>query len=160
MTDKHYNYFIATDPYPTDEYFLSLAVEEAKAGFAAGGIPIGSTLRCENILLGSGHNMRIQKGDPTAHGEISCLRNAGRQATYRNTTLYSTLMPCFMCAGAIIQFKIPRVVIGDMDSFIGGKDLLEKYAVKVIYLQNDECIELLQRFIKKHPEAWAEDIGE
>ena len=136
------------------------AVQEARAGLDEGGVPIGGALDLGGELVATGHNLRVQEGDPTAHGEISCLRNAGRRASYRHAVLYTTLAPCAMCAGAIIQFAIPRVVVGESRTFPGELDLLRSRGVDVILLDDDRCTALMREFQERYPQVWAEDIGE
>ncbi len=144
----------------TDRKFLQLAYDEAKAGFDEGGCPIGSVLARGDTLVSSGRNQRVQKGDPIAHGEMDALRKAGRQKTYRDTTLYTSLSPCMMCTGTIVQFGIPRVVIGENQTFGGNEEFLKSRGVEVVIADHEECIALMQRFIKEKPELWAEDIAE
>ncbi|MCX7381620.1 MAG: nucleoside deaminase [Alphaproteobacteria bacterium] len=144
----------------TDRTFLRLAYEEAKAGYDEGGCPIGSTLAEGGRLIASGRNQRVQQGDPIAHGEMDCLRRAGRQKSYRRTTLYTSLSPCMMCAGTIVQFGIPRVVVGEAVNFPGNVDFLRARGVEVIVADDAACIALMQRFITEKPELWAEDIAE
>lgn len=136
------------------------AFEAARQGFLDGGVPIGAALTRQGRMLATGCNERVQSGDPTAHGEISCLRAAGRQQTYKDTVLYTTLAPCSMCAGAILQFKIPTVVVGEEVSFPGDLDLLRSRGVDVVLVNDQRCIDLMQEFKQKHPDIWAEDIGE
>jgi len=144
----------------TDWKFLKLAYDEAKAGFDEGGCPIGSVLARGNHLLSVGRNQRVQQGDPIAHGEMDALRKAGRQKTYRDTTLYTSLSPCMMCTGTIVQFGIPRVIIGENQTFGGNEDFLKSRGVEVIIADDESCIALMQRFIKEKPDLWAEDIAE
>lgn len=139
--------------------FMAAAIAEAKQGRDQGGIPIGSVLIKDGQILGSGHNKRVQDGDPVTHAEIDCLRNAGRIGTYRGTTLYSTLMPCYLCAGAVVQFGIKKVIVGESETFSGAKEFMESHNVEVIDLNLDECKHLMQEFIQKNPELWNEDIG-
>ena len=136
------------------------AIAEAQSSLAVGGIPVGAALEMDGELVAVGHNERVQSGDPTAHGEISCLRNAGRQKTYRTSILYTTLAPCAMCAGAIVQFGIPHVVVGEDQTFPGEIEWLRSRGVTVTLRENKECQDLMQRFIAQYPEVWAEDIGE
>jgi len=143
-----------------DQKFLALAYEEALAGYNEGGCPIGSVLAQGNRLISQGRNQRVQKGDPIAHGEMDCLRKAGRQKSYRSMTLYTSLSPCMMCTGTIIQFGIPRVVIGENTTFGGNEGLLESRGVEVILADDSQCIELMTRFIQEKPELWNEDIAE
>jgi cytosine deaminase len=140
--------------------FIAVAYEEALKSYNQGGLPIGSVLVRGGEVIGKGHNQRVQKSDPIAHGEMDCLRNAGRQPTYRDTTIYTTLSPCMMCTGTIIQFKIPTVVIGESVNFPGNKDLLQGRGVTVIDLNDARCIELMERFIREKPTLWNEDIAE
>ena len=140
--------------------FMKEAIQEAKSGLANNGIPIGSILIKDGRIVGRGHNMRVQRDDPMAHAEIECLRNAGRIGSYRGTTIYSTLMPCYLCAGAIVQFGIKEVVTGESETFPGARKLLESQGVKVVDLNLDECKTMMKNFIQQHPEIWAEDIGE
>lgn len=140
--------------------FLKAAIDEAKQGYSEGGIPIGSVLVRNDKIIGRGHNKRVQEQDPVAHAEIDCLRNAGRIGNYKGATLYSTLMPCHLCTGAIIQFGIKRVVAGENRTFPGDEELLKQHGVEVINLDNSECYELMQTFIREKPALWAEDIGE
>ena len=142
------------------QQLLGTAMEEAQAGLAEGGIPIGAALFTnDGSLLGRGHNRRVQHGDPSAHGETDAFRNAGRQSSYRNTIMVTTLSPCWYCSGLIVQFGIGTVVIGESTTFQGGKDWLIERGVKVIDLHSQECRGLLERYITAHPEIWNEDIG-
>lgn len=159
----------ATRPPSADEHtrFLAAAIEQARKSLNEGGLPIGAVLVRAGKIIGRGHNRRVQDGDPMAHAEIDCLKNAGRQTSYRDTTLYSTLMPCFLCAGAILQFRIPRVVVGESVNFPGGCgpagtsiNLLKSAGVDVLDLHNEQCIQLMRDFIQAHPELWNEDIGQ
>lgn len=143
----------------TDHRFLRLSYDEAKAGFDEGGCPIGSVLARGETLVAQGRNQRVQKGDPIAHGEMDALRKAGRQRTYRDTTLYTSLSPCMMCAGTIVQFGIPRVVIAENTTFGGNEDFLRERGVEVIVADDPDCIALMRRFIEEKPELWAEDIA-
>jgi len=140
--------------------FMKAAINEARSGLAEGGIPIGSVLVKDGRIVGRGHNMRVQLDDPILHAEIQCLRNAGRLGSYNDTTLYSTLMPCHLCAGAIIQFRIPRLVVGEAETFSGARDLLVSKRVEVVDLGLEECKEMMRGFIKKNPRLWDEDIGQ
>lgn len=141
--------------------FFEAAVAEAQAGLAEGGIPIGSVLVHEGRIIGRGHNQRVQKGDPLLHGEMSALQDAGRQPArvYRESTLYTTLSPCPMCSGAILLYKIPRVVIGENRTFLGAEEWLARNGVELIVLQDSECIDLMQEFIASNPSLWNEDIA-
>jgi len=141
-----------------DRRFVEVAYQEARKSLAEAGLPIGSVLaRGENILA-RGHNQRVQQGDPIAHGEMDCLRKAGRQKTYRDTTLYTSLSPCMMCAGAIVQFKIPRVVINDVENFGGNEDFLRRRDVEVINAAHAPSIEQMKSFMARHAALWNEDI--
>ncbi len=140
--------------------FLEAAIAEAKQGRTEGGIPIGSVLVRDGMVIGKGHNKRVQDGDPVTHAEIDCLRNAGRVGNYRNTVLYSTLMPCYLCAGAVVQFGIKKVYVGEDETFSGAKDFMESHGVEVINLESEECKEMMRQFIHDHPDLWYEDIGE
>jgi cytosine/creatinine deaminase len=139
--------------------FLRAAIDEAKKGLAEGGLPIGSVLVRDGNVIASGHNRRVQRGDPMAHAEIDCLTRAGRQKTYKDTVLYSTLMPCYLCSGAVVQFGVPRVVVGESVNFPGGPDFMRHHGVEVIDLKDPECIDMMRTFIREHPELWNEDIG-
>jgi creatinine deaminase len=144
----------------TDRKFLRLAYEEALAGFNEGGCPIGSVLAEGDRLIAQGRNQRVQGGDPIAHGEMDCLRKAGRQRTYRGMTLYTSLSPCMMCSGTVIQFDIPRVIVGENVNFGGNEDFLRGRGVEVTVVNDPDCIALMKRFIEEKPELWAEDIAE
>jgi cytosine deaminase len=143
-----------------DKKFLRIAYEEAKAGFDEGGCPIGSVLAEGDRLIAQGRNQRVQGGDPIAHGEMDCLRKAGRQKSYRNMTLYTSLSPCMMCSGTVIQFGISRVVVGENINFGGNEAFLKEKGIEVIVVNDAECIALMKRFIEEKPELWAEDIAE
>ena len=144
----------------TDHRHLKIAYDEAKAGYDEGGCPIGSVLARGETVVSQGRNQRVQKGDPIAHGEMDALRKAGRQRTYRDMTLYTSLSPCMMCTGTIIQFGIPRVVIGENKTFGGNEDFLRSKGVEVVIADDAECIALMTRFIDEKPELWNEDIAE
>ena len=143
-----------------DEKFLRIAYEEAKAGFDEGGCPIGSVLARGNQVVSQGRNQRVQGGDPIAHGEMDALRKAGRQKTYKDMTIYTSLSPCMMCSGTIIQFGIPRVVIGENKSFGGNEEFLRSKGIEVIVADDPDCKALMERFMREKPELWAEDIAE
>lgn len=143
-----------------DRRFAELAFMEAKKSADTGGLPIGSVLAKGERLIASGHNQRVQRGDPIAHGEMDCLRNAGRQKNYKGMTLYTSLSPCMMCSGTIVQFKIPRVIVNDTKNFGGNEDFLRQRGVEVIDLQHKDSIALMSRFIAERPDLWNEDIGE
>lgn len=140
--------------------FMKLAIEEARKGFAEGGIPIGSVLIKNGKVVSRGHNKRVQEDNPILHGEMDCLNNAGRIGSYRDTVIYSTLMPCYMCAGTIVQFKIPKVIVGESVTFKGAREFLESHGVEVVDLQLPECISMMERFIAEKPQLWNEDIME
>jgi len=142
-----------------DWKFLRMAYDEAKAGYDEGGCPIGSVLARGDTLVSRGRNQRVQAGDPIAHGEMDALRKAGRQKTYRDTTLYTSLSPCMMCSGTIVQFGIPRVVIGENETFGGNEEFLRSKGVEVIIADDAECQALMQRFIREQPLLGAEDIA-
>jgi cytosine deaminase len=139
--------------------FLLVAIDEAKLGLEEGGIPIGSVLVRSGSIIGRGHNRRVQHGDPMAHAEIECLRDAGRVGNYSDTVLYSTLMPCHLCAGAVVQFGIKTVIVGESVTFGGAVDFMRDNGVSVKDMKDAECIAMMERYIKEHPEIWNEDIG-
>lgn len=142
--------------------YLDAAIEEARRGLAEGGIPIGSVIVHRGVIIGRGHNRRVQNGSPTLHGEMDALENAGRQPAqvYRESVLYTTLSPCAMCSGAILLYGIPKVVVGENRTFMGEEALLRSRGVDVQVLQDPACIQLMQDFIARRPELWNEDIGE
>ena len=135
------------------------AIAQAKLGLIEGGIPIGSVLVKDGVIIGQGHNKRVQDSDPVTHAEIDCLRNAGRIGSYRGTTLYSTLMPCYLCAGAVVQFGIKKVIAGESQTFPGAEEFMKSHGVEVIDLDLVECKQLMSEFINHHPQLWNEDIG-
>jgi len=141
--------------------FLNAAVAEAEAGLAEGGIPIGAVLVHEGRIIGRGHNRRVQRGSAILHGEMDAFENAGRlpAAVYTRSVLYTTLSPCAMCSGAILLYRIPRIVVGENVTFRGEEDLLRDRGMAVEVRQDARCIELMQRFIRDHPSIWNEDIG-
>ena len=145
----------------TQDRYLQAAIERARKSLAEGGIPIGSVLVHEGNIIGRGHNCRVQTGSPIDHGEMNCLRNAGRLPAriYRNSTIYSTLSPCPMCSGAIVLYKIPRVVVGENQTFLGAEDYLRSNGILVDVVQDTECIRLMTEFIRANPQLWNEDIG-
>lgn len=145
---------------PTDLRFIELSFDEAKRSLEQGGLPIGSALARGEQLIASGHNQRVQQGDPIAHGEMDCLRKAGRQTSYRDTTLYTSLSPCMMCSGTIVQFKIPRVVINDTANFGGNEDFLRSHGIEVIDAAHAPSIDQMRAFIAANPALWNEDIAE
>ena len=139
--------------------FMEAAIAQAKQGLSEGGIPIGSVIEKDGKIVGRGHNKRVQDNDPVTHAEIDCLRNAGRIGNYTSTTLYSTLMPCYLCAGAVVQFGIKKVIAGESATFPGAREFMESHGVEVIDLNLDECKQLMSEFIEKNPTLWNEDIG-
>jgi creatinine deaminase len=142
------------------EKMLRVAIDEARAGLAEGGIPIGAAIFDEaGRLVGSGHNRRVQEGDPSAHGETDAFRRAGRQRSYRGMTMVTTLAPCWYCSGLVRQFGFGRLVVGESATFQGGMEWLRENGVEVIDLDSAECKALLGGFIREHPEIWNEDIG-
>lgn len=138
---------------------MQAAIAEAKQGLSEGGIPIGSVLVLDEKIVGRGHNKRVQDNDPVTHAEIDCLRNAGRIGNYKGSTLYSTLMPCYLCAGAVVQFGIKKVIAGESATFPGAKEFMQSHGVEVIDLNLDECKRLMSDFIQGNPQLWNEDIG-
>jgi len=146
---------------PRVDSLLGAAIEEAKKGLAAGGIPIGSVLVCEAKIIGRGHNQRVQRGSVIRHAEMDCLENAGRlkAAVYQRCVLYSTLSPCPMCSGAALLYKIPRIIIGENVTFKGPEEYLRSHGVQVEVLQEPKCIEIMRAFITAHQGLWEEDIG-
>lgn len=146
---------MAKDPY------LEAAIEQARKSLAEGGIPIGSVLVYDGKIIGRGHNCRVQTGSAIDHGEMNCLRNAGRlpASVYRNSVIYSTLSPCPMCSGAIVLYKIPRVIVGENKTFLGAEDYMRGNGVQVEVVQDVECIALMTDFVKANPQLWNEDIG-
>ena len=143
------------------QVFMDQAIEQAKIGLASGGLPIGSVIVHQNKIIGKGHNQRIQKGSSILHGEMDALENAKRQSAnvYQHSVLYTTLSPCSMCTGAILLYKIPMVVIGENQNFLGEEELLASRGVHIIILQDKTCIEMMSDFIKNKPNLWNEDIG-
>jgi cytosine/creatinine deaminase len=141
--------------------WLTTAVEEARAGLAEGGIPIGAALYgADGALLGRGRNRRVQDGDPSMHAETAAFRAAGRQRSYRGTTMVTTLSPCWYCSGLVRQFGISRVVVGEAETFCGGHDWLAEHGVEIVLLDDAECSGLMRDFIRANPELWSEDIGD
>ena len=145
----------------TNDPYLRAAIEQAQKSLSEGGIPIGSVLVYENEIIGAGHNCRVQTGSPIDHGEMNCLRNAGRlpAAVYRRSTIYSTLSPCPMCSGAIVLYKIPRVVVGENRTFLGAEEYMRSNGIQVEVVDDQECIRLMTDFIRANPQLWNEDIG-
>lgn len=140
--------------------FMQAAIDEARKGLAEGGIPIGSVLVKDGKLIANGRNKRVQEKNPILHGEMDCLNNAGRIGSYKGTVIYSTLMPCYMCAGTIVQFKVPKVIVGESRTFPGARKFMEEHGVEVIDLDLPECVRMMHDFIAAKPELWNEDIGE
>ena len=138
---------------------MKLAYHQAIRSRNSGGIPIGSVLVREGKAIGRGHNQRVQKKDPMAHAEIDCLQNAGRIGSYKDTVLYSTLMPCYLCAGAVVQFGIKKVIVGESRTFSGAKQFMVDHGVEVIDLDDPTCFKLMKEFIAEEPDLWNEDIG-
>jgi cytosine deaminase len=146
-------------PAPGDHDMMALALQQARISLEAGGVAVGAVLAANGQVVAAGHNERVQRGDPVAHGEISCLRNAGRRASYLDTTLYTTLSPCQMCTGAILLFQIPRVVVGEAQTFAGDLDFLVGRGVEVVLLEDPACVAAMQEFQQRYPQVWSEDIG-
>ncbi|MEM9566446.1 MAG: nucleoside deaminase [Actinomycetota bacterium] len=153
---------MSIDQTALDRAMLDRAIAEAEQGLAEGGIPIGAVLADGDTVLGAGHNQRIQLGSAIRHGETDALERAGRlpATTYARTTMYTTLSPCSMCTGAILLYGIPRVVIGENETFLGSEDLLVANGVEVVNLGSERCVDLMRSFISDHPTLWNEDIGE
>ncbi len=141
------------------DIFMAEAIKEAELGMSEGGIPIGSVLVRNGEIIGRGHNRRVQKADPMIHAEIDCLQSAGRIGSYKDCILYSTLMPCHLCAGAVVQFQIPEVVVGESETFEGADVFMRSHGVRVTDLNHQGCIAMMKRFIRENPELWNEDIG-
>lgn len=145
----------------TDKTLMAMAYAQAQKSLGEGGLPIGAVLAdAHGNVIAMGHNRRVQNGDPTAHGEMDCLKNAGRRPHYRDTVLYTTLSPCMMCSGTIVQFGIPRVVVGENVNFGGNEGFLESRGVEVVVLDDADCKEMMGRFIAENPVLWNEDIAE
>ncbi len=140
--------------------FMQFAIDQARKSRSEGGIPIGSVLVKDGDLVAAGHNKRVQEKNPILHGEMDCLNNAGRIGSYQGTMIYSTLMPCYMCAGTIVQFKIKKVIVGESRTFDGARAFMESHGVEVIDLDLDECVDMMNEFIAAEPTLWNEDIGE
>jgi creatinine deaminase len=143
----------------TDRQMMALALGQARTSLEAGGVPVGAVLAAGGELIAAGHNERVQAGDPVAHGEISCLRNAGRRPSYAGTTLYTTLSPCPMCSGAILLFQIPRVVVGEATTYEGDLGFLSGRGVEVVLLDDEGCMAAMREFQERYPQVWSEDIG-
>lgn len=144
----------------SDREFMALALQEARTGYEEGGVPVGAVMVEAGQVIGRGHNRRVQDGNPVSHGETDCMKNAGRRSNYARVTMYTTLSPCMMCAGTILQFGIPRVVIGEDENFAGNIDFMRQRGVEVVLLNDRDCIELMAKFIAERPELWYEDIAE
>jgi cytosine deaminase len=147
---------------PDDVRFMKLAIDQAQQGLAEGGVPIGAALVADGTVIAVGRNRRVQQGSAIRHGETDCLENAGRQpaSVYARATMYTTLSPCAMCSGAILLYKIPRVVIGESTTFTGAEDWLAGHGVELVQMNDPACKELMRLFIARHPAVWNEDIGE
>jgi creatinine deaminase len=143
-----------------DIAFMKLALQEAELGLAEGGVPIGAVMVEEGMVIGRGHNRRVQDGNPVSHGETDCMKNAGRRPSYRGVTMYTTLSPCMMCTGTILQFGIRRVVIGEAQNFGGNIDFLTSKGTDVTVLDDPDCIAMMSKFIREKPAIWFEDIAE
>jgi cytosine deaminase len=143
----------------TDREMMALALAQARISLDGGGVPVGAVLATGGDVIAAGHNERVQRGDPVAHGEISCLRNAGRRPSYLDTTLYTTLSPCQMCTGAILLFQIPRVVVGEAETFAGDLRFLADRGVEIVLLEDEGCMAAMQEFQTRFPQIWSEDIG-
>jgi cytosine deaminase len=139
--------------------FMQAALEEARCGLAEGGIPIGAVLVRDGKIISRGHNRRVQNNDPLAHAEIECLRSAGRIGSYEGTAMYTTLMPCYLCGGALVQFGVDKIVVGDSRTFKGCPDFMKDHWISIEKLDIPECRELMEEFIAKNPQLWKEDIG-
>ena len=143
----------------TDREMMALALDQARISLDAGGVPVGAVLASGGQLIAAGHNERVQRGDPVAHGEIACLRNAGRCPSYHDTVLYTTLSPCQMCTGAILLFQIPRVVVGEAETFAGDLAFLADRGVEIVLLEDEACMAAMHEFQRRYPQIWSEDIG-
>jgi cytosine deaminase len=148
-----------SDPSGASDPFMQAALAEARRGLAEGGIPIGAALVKDGVLVAVGRNKRVQESDPVCHGETDCLRNAGRLGSFRGCVLYSTLMPCYFCAGAAVQFGIRKVIVGESRTFAGAREFMEQHGIEVIDLDLPECYEMMEKFIRENPRLWNEDIG-
>jgi cytosine/creatinine deaminase len=138
---------------------MAQALRQARISLEEGGVPVGAVLAAGGQVLAAGHNERVQRGDPVAHGEIACLRNAGRRRSYEDTILYTTLSPCQMCSGAILLFQIPRVVVGEAETFPGDLGFLARHGVEIVLLDDPDCVAAMREFQRRYPEVWSEDIG-
>jgi len=146
-------------PEPGDLDMMTLALHQARISLDAGGVPVGAVLAADGQVVAAGHNERVQRGDPVAHGEIACLRNAGRRPAYGDTTLYTTLSPCQLCTGAILLFQIPRVVVGEAHTFAGDLGFLVSRGVEIVLLEDPACVAVMEEFQQRYPQVWSEDIG-
>src|SRR6202453_3618354 len=144
---------------PEDRDMMALALQQARARLDAGGVPVGAVIGAGGAVIAAGHTERVQHGDPVAHGEISALRNAGRRASYSDTTLYTTLSPCQMCTGAILLFQIPQVVVGEARTFEGDLGFLRDRGVEIVLLDDPGCVAAMEEFQTRYPQVWSEDIG-
>jgi len=142
-----------------DREMMTLALGQARVSLESGGVPVGAVLSAGGQLVAAGHNERVQRGDPVAHGEIACLRNAGRRPSYAGTTLYTTLSPCQLCTGAILLFQIPRVVVGEAQTYPGDLGFLAGRGVEIVLLDDEGCMAVMREFQQRYPEVWSEDIG-
>jgi cytosine deaminase len=143
-----------------DRALLQAALEEAKTGLREGGLPIGSVLvDRDGRIVARGHNLRVQSGDPTAHAETVCIRNAGRRRDWSELTLVSTLSPCIMCTGTALLYRIPRIIVGENRTFLGAEDLFRQHGVSLLVVNDPDCIQLMAEFVRLHPDLWNEDIG-
>ena len=143
----------------TDREMMAVALGQARASLEGGGVPVGAVLAAGGHVIAAGHNERVQQGDPVAHGEISCLRNAGRRPSYTDTTMYTTLSPCQMCSGAILLFQIPRVVVGEAETYAGDLAFLADRGVEIVLLDDPDCQAAMREFQERYPQVWSEDIG-
>src|SRR5512142_2152596 len=143
----------------TDREMMALALQQARISLDGGGVPVGAVLAAGPEVIAAGHNERVQRGDPVAHGEIACLRNAGRRPSYHDTTLYTTLSPCQMCTGAILLFQIPRVVVGEAQTYPGDLAFLVSRGVEIVLLDDPACVAVMAEFQQRYPQVWSEDIG-
>jgi creatinine deaminase len=142
-----------------DREMMALALGQARVSLESGGVPVGAVLIAGGQLIAAGHNERVQRGDPVAHGEIACLRNAGRRPSYADTTLYTTLSPCQLCTGAILLFQIPRLVVGEAETYHGDLGFLAGRGVEVVLLGEEACVAVMREFQQRYPQVWSEDIG-
>jgi creatinine deaminase len=156
MSDNHASTLLSAG----EQSLMDEAIAQARKSFTEGGLPIGSVLAAGDRLIAAGHNRRVQQGDPIAHGEMDCIRGAGRLRSYAGLTLFTTLSPCMMCTGTIVQFKIPRLIIGENQTFGGNEQFLRDRGVEVILMNDSRCIKLMTDFQSMYPEVWLEDIGE